>query len=269
VDFDRIRGRGPTFLANTFDTENLMIEKLTGLPDGVLGLRVGGRLTPEDYEGLLQPMVDEAVREGGRLRCLIEIDDDFSGLTPAAVVDDVRLELRTVGSFDGVAVVTGLGWIRRATEWAAFVVPFPMQVFPPGARTAAAEWLGALSAGAKIEVALDEVAGVVTAEVTEALRIEDFERLAATVDPWMREHGELTGLVLHVRSLPGWTSLGSLLRHVQFVVGHQGKIGRLALATDVPVAGAVASVAGHVVHPQVRSFSFAGLPDARAWAAGS
>jgi hypothetical protein len=251
------------------ETENPMIEKLTGLPDGVLGLRVGGRLTPEDYTGLIEPMVDEAVREGGRVRCLIEIDGDFSGLTPSAVVDDVRLGLRTVGAFDGVAVVTDLAWIRTPTQWAAFVVPFSMRVFPKADRGPAAEWLAALPAAARIEVALDESTGVVTAEVSEALRIEDFEHLAATVDPWMREHGELPGLVLHVRRVPGWTSVGSLLRHVRFVLGHQGKTGRIALATDVPVADAVASVVDRVVHPQVRTFGYADLPAAQAWAAGS
>ncbi|GAA2864778.1 hypothetical protein GCM10010472_22620 [Pseudonocardia halophobica] len=246
-----------------------MIEKLTDLPDGILGLRVGGRLTPQDYEDVITPMVAEAVREGGRMRCLIEIEDDFSGLTPPAVVDDVRLGLRTVGSFDGVAVVSDLGWIRTPTQWAAFVVPFPMRVFPMAERRAAADWLAALPAEARIEVTFDETAGVVTAEVSEALRIEDFERLAATIDPWMREHGELPGLVLHVRRVPGWTSLGSLVRHIQFVVRHQGKLGRLALATDVPVADAVASVADHVLHPQIRAFGYADLRAAQAWAAGS
>ncbi|GAA4677609.1 hypothetical protein GCM10023215_07940 [Pseudonocardia yuanmonensis] len=245
-----------------------MIEKLTGLPDGVLGLRAGGRLTQQDYEDVIRPLVEEAVREGRRLRCLIEIDDDFGGLTPPAVVDDMTLGLRTVGAFDGVAVVTDLAWIRTPTQWAAFVVPFPMRVFPRTDRGPAAEWLAALPAGARIEVTLDETTGVVTAEVSEALRIEDFERLAATVDPWMHAHGELPGVVLHVRRVPGWTSLGSLLRHVRFVVGHQGKVGRLALATDVPAAEVVASVAGQVMHPQIRAFGYEDLRAAQVWAAG-
>ncbi|MEU7815997.1 STAS/SEC14 domain-containing protein [Pseudonocardia sp. NPDC049154] len=246
-----------------------MIEKLTDLPDGVLGLRVGGRLTPQDYEEIITPMVDEALRAGGQLRCLIEIDDDFSGLTPPAVVDDVRLGLRTIGSFDGVAVVTDLAWIRTPTQWAAFVVPFPMRVFPKSDRGPAAAWVAALPAGARIEVSLDESTGVVTAEVNEALRIEDFERLAAAVDPWMREHGELSGVVLHVRRVPGWASLGSLIRHIRFVVGHQGKVGRLALATDVPAAEVMTSFADHVLHPQIRAFGYADLQAAQAWAAGS
>jgi hypothetical protein len=248
--------------------EYLMIERLTDLPAGVLGLRVGGVLTPADYTEHIEPMLDEAVQDGGRVRCLVEIEDDFAGQTPPAVVDDVRLALRTVGAFDGVAVVTDLAWIRIPAQWAAFVVPFPMRVFSKADRARAADWLAALPAEARIEVTLDDATGVVTAEVSEALRIEDFERLSATIDPWMREHAELPGLVLHVRRVPGWTSLGSLLRHVAFVAGNHGKVGRLALATDVPGAEAVASVAGHVVHPQVGTFGYADLQAAQVWAAG-
>jgi hypothetical protein len=104
--------------------------------------------------------------------------------------------------------------------------------------------------------------------VTQALRIEDFETLSATVDPWMRGKGELPGLVLHLRGLPRWASLGSLVRHVRFVVGHQGKLGRLALVTDTPVAGTLAAVADRVVHPELRTFGYPDLTAAQAWAAG-
>ena len=163
--------------------------------------------------------------------------------------------------------MTDTGWISEGTRWAAFVMPFPLRVFAPGERSAAADWLAALPAGAGITLTLDESTGVATAEVTQALRIEDFEALAAAVDPWMREKGELPGLVLHLRGLPGWTSVGSLVRHVRFVVGHQGKIGRLALVTDSPVAATLATAAGHVGHPPVRTFGFTELAAAQAWAA--
>lgn len=246
-----------------------MIEKLTDLPTGVIGLRAGGRLTPQDYADVVVPMVDDAMRDGARLRCLIEIDPGFEGLTPPAVADDVRLGLHAFGAFDGVAVVTGPGWVAEATRWAAFLVPFPLRVFDPAERGAAADWLAALPAGAGITLAVDGSTGVVTAEVTQALRIEDFETLAAAVDPWMRAKGELPGLVLHVRGFPRWASVGSLVRHIRFVVGHQGKLGRLALVTDTPVAGALAAAADHVVHPQVRAFGYADLAVAQAWAAGS
>lgn len=244
-----------------------MIEILTDLPAGVIGLRAGGRLTATDYDEAITPFVTDAMRGRTGLRCLIEIEPDFAGLALDAVADDVRLGLRAIGSFDGVAVVADTGWVTEATTWAAFVVPFPLRVFAPGERSAAAEWLAAIPAGAGITPTLDGSTGVVTAEVTQALRIEDFEVLAATVDPWMREKGELPGLVLHLRGLPGWASVGSLVRHVRFVVGHQGKIRRIALVTDSPVAATLATAADHVVHPRIRTFGFDELAAAQSWAA--
>jgi hypothetical protein len=246
-----------------------MIETLADLPAGVIGLRVGGRLSAADYENVITPMVDDAMLAGSRLHCLIEIDPDFVGLTAPAVADDVRLGLHAFGAFEGVAVVTGTGWVAEATRWAGFLVPFPLRVFAPGERVAAADWLAALPAGAGLTLALDAATGVVTAEVTQALRIEDFETLAATVDPWIRAKGELPGLVLHLRGLPRWTSVGSLVRHVRFVVAHQGKLARLALVTDTRVAGTLAAVADRVVHPEVHTFGYEELPAAQAWAAGT
>lgn len=179
-----------------------MIEKMADLPRGVFGLRIGGCLTAHDYTDVITPVVEEA-RADGRLRCLIVIEPDFAGLTPPAAADDVRLGLHTVGAFDGVAVVTDVSWIVAAKQWGAFLAPFPVRVFPPAERAAAADWLAALPTGAGITLALDEPTGVLTVEVTEALCIEDFETLATSVDPWIYEHGELTGLVLHLRSTPG------------------------------------------------------------------
>lgn len=246
-----------------------MIEKLAGLPDGVIGLRVGGTLTEKDYDEIIAPLVNDAMRDGGRLRCLIEIERDFSGLKPSALADDVRLGLHSIGAFDGLALVTDLGWAATATKWAAFLTPFPMRVFQPGDREAAIAWLAALPASAAITVSLDESTGVVTAEVTETLRIEDFEKLAATVDPWMHEKGELTGLVLHLRRFPGWANIGSLLRHIQFVLRHQGKVSRIAIVTETASAERLATAVDRIAHPQVRAFGYTDLATAQAWVAGA
>jgi SpoIIAA-like len=245
-----------------------MIEQLTDLPPGVLGMKVGGKLTERDYRDVITPMVEDAMRESGALRCLVEIDDDFTGLTPSAVDDDVRLGLHMLGVFDAVAIVTNIAWIRNVKAWAGYFVPFPMRAYALGERAAAAAWLAGLPDSAAITATVDERTGVLTAEVTEALAVEDFEKLAAVADPWLREHGELSGVVLHVRGFPGWASLGSLVRHMRFVVGHQGKVARIALVTDAPGAETLASVVAHVVHPQVRAFPFADLTAATAWAAG-
>ena len=86
-----------------------MIEKLADLPHGVFGMKVGGKLTEEDYREVITPMVEDAIRDYGSLRCLVEIEDDFAGLTPSAVDDDVRLGLHVLGAFDAVAILTSHG----------------------------------------------------------------------------------------------------------------------------------------------------------------
>lgn len=125
-----------------------MITTLIDLPVGVVGLRIGGCLTAKDYDDVITPTVEAALRGGRRLRCLVEIDPDFTGLTPPAAVDDVRLGLHAFGSVDGIAIVTGIGWLVTATEWAGLLMPFPLRVFDPAERGAAEDWLTALRAGA-------------------------------------------------------------------------------------------------------------------------
>ncbi|MEJ8279677.1 STAS/SEC14 domain-containing protein [Pseudonocardia spirodelae] len=244
-----------------------MIEVLHDLPRGVFGLRVDGRLTAQDYEQVVEPLVASARRADDRLRCLVEIDEGFRGLTPGAMLDDLRLGLDTVGAYDGVAVLTRSAGLRRAAEWTARLVPFPVRVFRPGDRSRAAQWLADLPAGSTVHVEID-AADVARADIGTALRVEDFERLAATVDPWIREHGELRGLVLHLARIPGWTSPGSLVRHLMFAVGHHRRIRRLAMVGDPHLLALAARALDRVAHPEVRAFAGDGSAAAHDWAAG-
>jgi hypothetical protein len=41
-----------------------MVERMTDLPDGVLGLRLGGRIERSDYERVLEPELRAAVQSG-------------------------------------------------------------------------------------------------------------------------------------------------------------------------------------------------------------
>ena len=109
-------------------------------------------------------------------------------------------------------------------------------------------------------------AGVVVVEVTEPLRVQDIDELAALVDGWLAEHPTLHGLVLHARAFPGWENLSGLVRHLRFVVGHHRQVDRLGFAVDGSLAAVAARVAELVAHPQVRRFAFDELPAAIAWA---
>ena len=122
-----------------------MIERIEGLPDGIDGVRCAGKLTREDYDVVVVPLLDEVRRANRKLRCLVEVDG-FDGITPDAAFEDVRLGLQALGSFEGCAVVSDLGWVGSVLRLAAFLMPYPLQAFPTNRRDEAISWLQNLPA---------------------------------------------------------------------------------------------------------------------------
>ncbi len=245
-----------------------MIERIHGLPDGIDGVRCEGKLTREDYDAVVVPLLDAVEREHRGLRCLVEIDG-FDGITPDAAFEDIRLGWQAMDSFEGCAVLTDIAWVDPVLRFVGFVLPYPVRVFPTDRRDEAIAWLNGLSAKPAISHRVLPDAGVVVVDVVEPLRIRDVEELSTVVDGWLAEHPTLHGLVLHARTFPGWGNVGALVQHLQFIIGHHGHLERVALAVDGPLAAVAATIAELVAHPRVRRFTFDELPAAIAWASAA
>jgi hypothetical protein len=243
-----------------------MIEILTDVPPGVVGVRAGGILTRDEYDSVVVPMLDEAESSGRRLRILCEVGADYRGLTPGALWEDLRLGTRAMHLFDACAVVSDVTWIREATRLARFFMPCPVRVFAERDRAEAAAWLAALPETPSISVRLDEQTGTVVVEAAAPLRGVDFDALAATVDPWLSTHETVAGVVFHAHTVPGWENVTGLRRHLQFVREHHRRVRRVALAVDGVLPSLAPAVAGHLVAPEVRHFAYDALDDAVAWA---
>jgi SpoIIAA-like len=114
-----------------------------------------GKITKEDYDGVVIPLIDEAAREGRRLRCLCEVGPDFQGLTPSAAWKDLKIGLRALRMIDACAVVSDIGWIRESSNLAAFYMPCPVRVFELQERDKAIGWLSSLPEGAGVSARLE------------------------------------------------------------------------------------------------------------------
>jgi hypothetical protein len=110
---------------------------------------------------------------------------------------------------------------------------------------------------------------VLVVEVTEPLRTQDFDAMAATVDGWLETHDALPGVVVHARAFPGWENVAGMLRHFRFVREHHRAIRRVALAADGAVADLAPHLAEHFVRAEVKGFDYDALDDAIAWAGGA
>ncbi|MGI5129964.1 STAS/SEC14 domain-containing protein [Pseudonocardia sp. CA-107938] len=244
-----------------------MIEKILDLPPGIDGLRSSGKLTLDDYDRVVVPLVADALRDGRPLRCLVEIPD-FAGITPAAAFEDMSLGLQVVRAFEGCAVVTDLDRLADTTRVAAFLMPYPVRVFPSAQRAEAIAWLQSLPELARLTHRI-RPDGVLVVEVAEPLRVQDVDDLARVVDAWLADHPAPHGLVLHAPALPGWENVAALRAHLRFVARHHRTIDRVALVVGGVLPAVAARVAGLILHPQVRRFGRNDLAAATAWAAGT
>ena len=245
-----------------------MLEKMTDVPEGIVAIRAVGMVSREDYERILQPLIDEARREGRRIRFLYQVGPEFDGFTAGAAWADAKVGLRSLQSFAACAVVTDREWIRDSTRIAGFFLPCPVRAFSNQDRRSAIEWLGAVPRETGLVHRLMPEKGVLVVEVKQALTAQDFDALALAVDPWIEAHGDLQGVVIHAHAFPGWENLGGLIRHVQFVGDHHRRVKRIALAVDGKLAGLASRIAEHFVRAEVRLFPSDQLDGAIAWAAG-
>ncbi|MGW2744124.1 STAS/SEC14 domain-containing protein [Streptomyces sp. NPDC001450] len=244
-----------------------MLERAQDVPSGIDAVKAIGTVSKDDYEAVIEPIIDDARREGRRIRLLWECGPDFRSFTPAAGWEDLKVGIGAMRLFEGCAVVTDIRWIRESTRLTSFLMPCPVRVFDVDDREEALSWLVSLPEGPGVSHKLLTESKVLLVEVEQPLRAQDFDALAQTADNWLETHDALAGVVVHARAFPGWENIGSLFRHVRFVRDHHRKVRRVALAADSKLAELAPPFANHFVQAEVRQFGYDELDDAVAWAA--
>jgi hypothetical protein len=243
-----------------------MLERLTTLPSGIDGVTAVGKVSQQDYQQVLQPLIDEARRANRRVRLLYQFGPEFQGFTAGGAWEDASLGVRSLRLIEGFAIVTDVSWIRDSSKLLAFFMPGPVRHFGNAQFAEAVAWLETLPQVAGVSQRLIADTGVMVVEVTHALRARDFDEMAAAADAWIDAHGHLQGLVIHARRFPGWENLGGLIRHVRFVRDHHRKIKRIALAADGELATLGPRIGEHFIQAEVKSFPYDALDAAIAWA---
>lgn len=102
-----------------------MIERIDQMPIGTIGLQASGKLTRDDYRGVLEPAIREGIA-AGELRLLFVLTD-FDGLEPAAVPEDIRTGLSAWlghhSAWRRFALVTDVEWVAKAMHMFAWMTP--------------------------------------------------------------------------------------------------------------------------------------------------
>jgi hypothetical protein len=123
--------------------EDAMIEFIEGFPASVVAIAAKGRVTREDYEGVLIPAVNDVFKRHGKIRLYYEFGTGYSGFDAGAALQDFKVGVEHWKDWERVAVVTDVEWLKQATLAFGFLLPGRMRVFSLAEAAEAREWIAA------------------------------------------------------------------------------------------------------------------------------
>jgi hypothetical protein len=118
-----------------------MLEKISDVPDSVLGFRASGELTGEDYRNVLVPAVEVALQSRDKLRLLYLLGDDVTGFSAGAAWQDTKVGMEHVTRWEKIAVVTDKDWIRHSVDIFGYLIPGQIKAFPGAEEPDARAWV--------------------------------------------------------------------------------------------------------------------------------
>jgi len=118
-----------------------MLKKIESLHPPVIGVLAEGKVTREDYEAVLIPLLEEEHRRGRKVRFLYQFSPEFSGFTVGAAADDFRVGFKYFHLFEKCAVVSDADWIRGTTQFVGSFMPCPVRAYKNGELQEAIKWL--------------------------------------------------------------------------------------------------------------------------------
>ncbi|MCB0923552.1 MAG: STAS/SEC14 domain-containing protein [Mycobacterium sp.] len=118
-----------------------MIEALPDMPAGVVGIRVSGRVTGDDFHQF-KPTLEQML-DSDEIRFVEVIGSDYEGFGPGGLFADLKQGFSTVKhlrAFKRTAVVTDKDWIVHTLHATSWLMPGEVAVFGMDELDAAAQW---------------------------------------------------------------------------------------------------------------------------------
>ena len=227
----------------------------------LLEVRVSGKVTEGDYDTVLTPAIEAALRDHDSIRILAVIDEGFEGYDWGAMWADSKLGLSHWRGFDRAAVVTDAGWVKGATRAFAPLLPCPVQVFPLAEEEDARRWMRE-SLGAAHLTDLGD--GALMVQLLGRLDPEAIARAEEGLDAHIRSHDRFR-LLLDLRAFDGWQGISALTSHFNLVRAHAPLADRMAVVGDAAWQKAARGIAAQFLNAKTAYFDADDFDGAQAW----
>ncbi|TAK70664.1 MAG: STAS/SEC14 domain-containing protein [Actinomycetota bacterium] len=121
-----------------------MIRILDDMPAGVLGVELTGQVTKADYTTILEPALRH---HDGRLRVVLDIPEGWGGMEAGAVWQDLKIGVAEWTSWERLAVITDVAWIRDGMRLFSWAIPGECRGFTRAEHDDAVAWAANGSSG--------------------------------------------------------------------------------------------------------------------------
>ena len=118
-----------------------MMQVVEGLPDNVVGVVAKGRVTNEDCNKVLKPLLQRSLERHDKVRLYYEIGCRF----PGAAWEDLQIGMQYIPQWERVAVVTDVGWLRHTVNALRFLIPGEVRVFSTDDAYEGCAWISSQS----------------------------------------------------------------------------------------------------------------------------
>lgn len=117
-----------------------MIEVMPESNATMLAVRATGMVTAEDYTEVWIPALQKVIRENGKGRCLLYMDDNFEGWELKAMWEDAKFGFAHRNDFEKLAVVGGPSWVEWGTKVASALISGEVKTYNEQELTDALKW---------------------------------------------------------------------------------------------------------------------------------
>ena len=116
-----------------------------------------------------------------------------------------------------------------------------------------------------LQVHIDKKDFIVILKPNGPLVESDFTLARDIIDPFIEDTGKLKGIIIYVKTFPGWASFSALICHLKFVNDHHKKVSKVAFVTDSMVGEFAEHIGKHFVDAKIKTFSFDDFNSAEKW----
>ena len=118
-----------------------MLKLIEGLPVNVLGVTAEGKITGEDYENVLIPLIEEKLKANKTINMLYHLGNTFDGFSLGAMLDDAKIGIKHLAVWDKIAIVSDHEMIHAMTRFFGHLIPCEHRIFKNAEIADVTKWI--------------------------------------------------------------------------------------------------------------------------------